>query len=386
MIKGKRGGCEMLRTFYVIIVLIFLTSCSGSDELLHVQDVSTHSSNLTFKSGIPLLLTKPEQLQTIGVNMYSFVSVNEWFDKETILYLSDESGISYIYKFNILTGEEEVFFQINEPILQLEANPENSIFTIEVATMNGQKELYFVNKTGEVLHKLEGIEDEFHLYWNPYKENELVIAVLQQDYSMKMLNLNLRSKSLTNFDFEYYYLQWIAEEEMAYLKWDSFSLSYYAPLFSYNKNGDREIKIADDVIAFFGYRDTFLTISIDNSEVQKSNYLFYHSETKEELENLQVPILNTYSGQWWIPNHDFHTPSKTFYLINPNTSGDVFDYSNGYKVVSFQIETGKKKEIISIDTNYPIKLSPDGRWLLYGYQLENIIDITNRETHSLLYW
>jgi hypothetical protein len=384
--KEIEGGGILLRKFYVILMLILLTSCNQADEQLLGKELSLHSSNLMKKSGALLILTEQEQLQTIGANMYSFVTVNEWFSNDTLLYLTDESGVSFIYKFHILTGEEEIFFQINEPILRLDANPNNSIFVIEIATMDGENELYFVGANGKLLYTLKNLGVDYQIYWNPFKENELTIAVLEEDFSFKLKNLNLNSKKLTEFDFEHYYVQWIGEDELAYLNWDVFSLSYYAPLIAYDIAKDKEITIANDVIAFFSYHDYFLTISIDDPSALNSDYTFYHSGTKSKLSKLQVPILNTYSGQWWIPNHAFHQMSNTFYFINPNNNGNLYHYSDGFTLVSFQIETEKTREIVPLDLNYPIKISPDGRWLLYGYQLENIIDIKTKEIHSLLYW
>ncbi|QOY36121.1 hypothetical protein AWH56_026375 [Anaerobacillus isosaccharinicus] len=373
-----------MRKLYVILILIFLTSCNPPDEVLTGNNVGLHSSNLVGKSGVPPALTKQERLQSIGTNMYSFVSVNEWFDKETILYLTDENGVSIINKFEILTGEEEKFFQIDEPIVRLDANPDKSVFVIEVATINGQKEFYFLNKSGKVLYRLEDSGEELQLYWNPYKENELLIAVLLEDYSIKLLKLNLNTKRLTDFDFEHYYVQWINKNELAFLNWDMFSLSYYAPLYTYDIQKKQKMKLSEEIIAFFTSENYLLTISIEDTATQNSNYTFYDSNTKKILSKLHVPVLNTYSEQWWIPNHEFH--ENTFYFIKPNKSGDLFNYSEGYTLVSFQMDTGKTKEIVSLDVNYPMKLSPNGRWLLYGYQLEKIVDIKKKEVHSLIYW
>lgn len=369
--------------FLLILVMILLTSCDQPDkEPLLAKESSLLSSNLQSKAGI-LLKQKIQQPQPVGASAYSFVMVNEWFDHETILYLTDENGASFIYKFHIFTGEEEIFFKIEEPIMRLDANVDYSMFVIEVGTISGHKDLYFVNKHGETVYHYKNIGDEYELYWNPFKNFEVTIAILQEDFSMKLKLIDLRKKTVKDFEFDYYYIQWLKEQQFAYLKWDMYSPSYYAPLYTYNIKTLEEEKLADEIIAFFGFTHAFLTISVAEKDVLKANYRFYDAKTKKFLSSLEVPILNTYSQTWWIPSHDF--VNSTFYFLQPRESGDLYDYQEGFTLAAFQVETGKIKELTSVDLNYPLKVSPDGKWALMGFRLENIIDLSTKVVKSLVY-
>ncbi|OIJ20264.1 hypothetical protein BKP45_09350 [Anaerobacillus alkalidiazotrophicus] len=376
----------MLKVIFFIIAIFLMVSCVQADKPFLIRDVSMHSNNLVEKNGVPLVLRNNELLHTIDTNIYSFATVNEWFDHESILYLTDENGVSYLNKFHLFSGEDELFFQINEPILQVDANPDFSVFAIEVTSLDREKHLYFVNRKGTIIHKLNNVGEEFQIYWNPYRNHELIIAALQSDYSVKLKEINLVDKSIVDFNFEYSYVQWINESELAFLKWDLLSPSFYAPLYTYNLETEKKVKKVDDIIAFFSYYNHLLTITLDDIDKEYSQYTFYDMETNKKLTQFQVPVLNTYSEQWWIPNHAFDKESKTFYLLKPSNGGDLFSYSEGFSLVSIQVETGKEITIVNIDENYPLKLSPDGRRILFGYQLEEIIDLKKRKNNRLIYW
>ncbi|RXI99465.1 hypothetical protein DS745_14680 [Anaerobacillus alkaliphilus] len=377
-----------MKKFSAILILIFLLSCDqlGETEFLPSSDLSGNSSRLLAKSGIPLSLTNIEQVQSIGASMYSFVTINDWYDNESLLYLTDENGLSIVYKFHILTGEEEIFFQLDQPIISLEANRNFSIFVIEVSTMRGNKELYFLSKKGEVLYTLSELGEHYELYWNPHTEGELTVATVQDDFSIELFHLNLNTKEVRNFEFDHFYIQWMNKEELAYLNWDMYSLSFYATLYTYDVKEQRETKLLDEIITFFSFGDVFLTVSIEDKNVSKSDYIFYDTQTKEEISSIKIPILNTYSEQWWIPFQDYDASSNTFYILQPLSNGDLFDYSEGYRLVSFEVETEKTKDIALLSEDFPLKASPDGQWLVYGYQLENLVDIKKKKIHSLLHW
>lgn len=125
---------------------------------------------------------------------------------------------------------------------------------------------------------------------------------------------------------------------------------------------------------------------MNSSSATESNYRFYDSMTRSNISKLQVPILNTYSEQWWIPNHTFDYQTTTFYYMKPDNSGDLYHYNDGYSLMAFDLLTETERKILNFDQDLPLRLSPNGRWLLVGYQLEKVIDLESHDIHSLLHW
>ncbi len=380
-----KGGSVVVKWLVILLSTFVLASCN-QQESYETAELSLRSSNLIEKRGIPKVVKDEERLYTVESSMYSFVTVNDWFEKDTIIYLTDENGTSILYQLNILSGDNEIFFQIDDPIMSVDTNPDYSIFVIEVASLKGQKDLYFVDKNGYTLYKVTNIGEDYQLYWNHYKTSELTVAALKLDYSIELYNIDVKKRKISDFNFEHFYVQWLNENEIAYLKWDMYAPSYHAPIYTYNFKNNQEVKLADEIITFFSYQNYLLTVSVKDKYVTNSDYLFYDTHTKKVLARFKVPILNTYSEQWWIPNHAFDIKNETFYYFEPNNNDDLYEYSDGFTLVAYTISTGKKDKILTSDENYPMKLSPDGRWLLYGYQLEKVVDLNKKEINSLVYW
>lgn len=376
----------MLKHLLFIIFTIILASCNQSSPIYESKDVSMHSSNLIKKSGQLKKMAEDVTIHPIDSNVYSFFSVYEWYDDNTILYLSDENGSSLLSKFNILTGESELFYQKEDPIIRVETSPSHSYFVVEVATFSGLKQLDFVNNKGSIIFRLDNLGEQFQLFWNPYNESELIIAVLNSDFSVNMYLVDLLNGKTNDFDFEYFYVQWVDDNVLAYLKWDQFNPSYFAPLYSFDLKKQVETKLAENVIAFFSFTNHFMTISVEDNAATHSMYTFFDRKMKAPLAKVKVPILNTYSEQWWIPFQDYHFDTNSFYFMEPVMSGDLYDYSEGFRLMSFHLQSGVKKEIVQVEENFPLKISNNGRWLLYGHRLENIIDLKNNQVFSLLNW
>lgn len=367
------------------VCIIYITACDQSVQLI-ANDASLRSSNLMLKPDTLTIFLDSYDVKNIETNEYSFVGVQDWYDNDTVVYLRDENGYSYLNTFNILTGEDKEFFQINEPIIDIEANANFSIFAIKVALLNGNSDLYFVNKFGEEILILNDVGEDFQLHWNPYVPHELIVVALQPDYTFNVVYLDLNSESMIDLSLEQIYAQWLAKKQLAFLEWDMYEPSYYAPLFQFDLTTKEKQLLKKDIISFFSFHNYFFTISVKSLDETTSHYTFYESSTQKKLAQLQVPILNTYSEQWWVPNHAVDDINPTFYYMKPKKSADLYQYKDGFSLVSFDIVSGEEKIISSFDYNYPMKLSPSGKWLLLGYQLEKLVDINKKELSSLIHW
>ncbi|MCD8502246.1 MAG: hypothetical protein LRY71_11860 [Bacillaceae bacterium] len=375
----------MLKIYLLVVVcLSILGACSTNEQIEKVvKNVSERSSHLNLKF---VKIPAADEIKKIETNLYSFVGVQEWYDEETLFYLSDENGYSYLYTFNLFTGEEQVFFEITEPIISIEANPTYSYFAIRVARLNGNIDLYLVNKNGDEKMLLKDVGEDFHLHWNQYLPNELVIIALQPDYTFQHFYVDITKKTTNEFHNKHFYIQWMAENQFAFLDWDMFEPSYFASLYLYDLEKNEQQLLQNEVISFFSFDKYYLTVSVKANTAIDSDYIFYDTIDKSETAKLKVPILNTYSEQWWIPNHEFDNKTTTFYYMKPKTHGNLYEYSEQFYLMAFHLLTNEERKIVQLEKNYPLRLSPDGRWLLVGHQLENIVDLKTNETHSLIHW
>ncbi|WP_209125365.1 hypothetical protein [Alkalihalobacillus sp. BA299] len=366
--------------FFVLTFLILLSiGCTTKDK--DILDHPKKNYNLIQKK--VNVLTETTFQTPLQVNPYSFVEISDWYDSESVLLLRDENAISYIDQVNLKTGATTEFFQIDEPILSVEANYDYSYFAVQTSTYELTSPLYFIGKDGEVVYKLSEIGEDFSLFWNPYKHDELIIISFLPDWEFDVYQLNLKDKKLDQLDQEKMYFQWLNEDEVAFLEWSSLAPSFFAPIYSYNFNTNNTEKYLDEVIAFFTFPENILiAVHVDSIDAENSLYqIFQHQKVIGELE---VPTLNTYSEQWWIPFHQYDANEHFFYYLKPLSSGDFFSYDNPFELTKYNVEKGTEQKIMDVDLQAPIKLSPDGKWMLYGNQYEWLIDLTNKTIHSLI--
>src|SRR5699024_6263111 len=93
------------------------------------------------------------------------------------------------------------------------------------------------------------------------------------------------------------------------------------------------------------------------------------------MRQLYMPILNTYSDEWWLPFHAFSEQDQTFYYLRPKYSSDYISYTDGFELVSFHLQTGEEEVLTVLDQEQPFALSPDYRYVLVGYSYEYIFDL-----------
>ncbi|WP_216829999.1 YqgU-like beta propeller domain-containing protein [Alkalihalobacterium elongatum] len=365
--------------FVITFLIVFIVGCTTKDKVR--IDQPQKNLNLIQKELNLLIETKFET--PLQINPYSFVEISEWYDSQTILLLKDENAVSYIDKINLNTGEISEFFQSEEPIFSVEANYDHSYFAIQTSTYDLTAPLYFINKEGEVVYKLSEIGEDFSLFWNQYDRDELIIISFLPDWEFDVYRLNLKDGRLVQLDLEKMYFQWLNEDEVAFLEWSSFAPSFFAPIYKYNLETNHTEEILEEVIAFVTFGENILVaISVDSLDAEMSLYQFY--KNNNPIGELQIPTLNTYSEQWWIPFHQYDSSEHLFYFLRPLYSGDFFSYDAPFELTQFNVETGTEQKILDLELQAPIKLSPNGNWMLYGNQYEWLIDLTNKEVHSLI--
>lgn len=314
------------------------------------------------------------RIKKLIIDDLNFIEISEWYNEDTILYLEEENGLYTLQKFQLLTGKENTFIEMNKPILSVLANIDYTLFAIKTSTKTYDSPLYIVDFEGNIRYKLTEFGEDFSIYWNDYRPEEMLVVSYLPNWDFDVYHLQLEKMQIKKVDIEQTFLQWLSPDIVGYLNWNQFEPSYFAPLYSYNLKANKQQKLMDEIISFFSFPDDwFLTITIDSKMDMFSSYNFF--QKNELISQIQVPILNTYSDQWWVPFHTFDSKSNTFYFLRPYYSGEYFTYRDGFELVSFEVIAGKEEVLLHVDTNAPIHLSPNGNWLLYGYRYETLIEI-----------
>lgn len=313
----------------------------------------------------------------------AYIEIIDWFDDERVFYLSEHAGNSIIYIHHLFSGETEHFFSSDDTIVEVDIHLNKKKVAISTLDEQNFTSYYIVNEVGEVIFTAHDIQGDVAFFWNPYDDNQVIVVTYLPNWDFEIHHLLIEEGKLELLPLEQTYVQWIDEETIAYLNWNTNEPSFYAPLVFYNLSTKEKEQFLNEVITFFSlYDKRFVTLSVPSIYELETQYSFFRD--KEKMNEMFVPILDTYSEQWWVPYFDYNEKESLFIFFRPKYSGTFVDYNEPYELVSFHVETGKEEILLELNKHFPIKLSPNGKYLLYGAELQSLIDLAEAKNYTLI--
>jgi hypothetical protein len=358
-----------------ILLCLVLSGCN-SFQAEGIQMATEKESEIELKEVPSKPFFNDTQVIPIELSGGQFNSVGDWYDNTSVLFTVNEGSGSKIYRYHLYEGDTELFYETPEQVITLEGNQNQHYFVIHTAVSSHEAKLIVLDKKGkEVLEwKVESVELQY--VWNPFDGNQLFITSFLEDWSFKNYVMNADTKRIEATGFPQAFIQWMDTSELAYLKWDDTSLD--APLYTSNLDTKEEKKVLDNILAFHSYEDLLLAIS---SAEKSSLYQFYEPKTMEKIQEFQIPTITTFSDRWWIPNYDYNAATNKFYYFKPVVTGEEIETLS---LVSFSMKTMEEEVVLSQSEDQPLKISPDGKRVLFGFQFIKLIDLVEKETYSLI--
>ncbi|MEY8342466.1 hypothetical protein [Niallia circulans] len=363
---GKRNtlGIVLLFTFFTLILSGCVPRQNNSASENEAKDKNINNNTM---------------LPPISPVEGDFEQVYGWIKNDTICYSAKVEGVNKIYTYNIYTGKHIPLYESVTELSNVILNKNQLL--IYNALSDEEGEIHIIDMKGnEVLtRKLQSYETDFA--WNPYSENELLITTFTKDWESKVSVLDIQENELSDFPVSTPFPQWQSKEKVMYLEWDQSSPSFYAPLkiFNLETKEEKEWDVPD--IYFIEEKNGYLLTLSSSSKEEEAIYTFYDSELKKQG-SVRLPRLSKFSN-WLVPNYTFY--ENKFLTFVPKNSGNAETYQDGFNLVEINMETGESKKI---DTemeleDQPIQISSDGKYCLFGYYYENMLDMETGEISSL---
>ncbi|MEZ7793168.1 hypothetical protein [Niallia circulans] len=363
---GKRNtlGIVLLFTFFTLILSGCVPRQNNSASENEAKNKNIHNNTM---------------LPPISPIEGDFEQVYGWIKNDTICYSAKVEGVNKIYTYNIYTGKHSPLYKSVTELSNVIINKNQLL--IYNALSDEEGEIHIIDMKGnEVLtRKLQSYETDF--VWNPYNENELLITTFTKDWESKVSVLDIQENELSDFSVSTPFPQWQSKEKVMYLDWDQSSPSFYAPLKLFNMETKEEKEWDVPDIYFIEEKNGYLLTLSGSSKEEEAIYTFYDSELKEQG-SVRLPRLSKFSN-WLIPNYTFY--ENKFLTFVPKNSGNAETYQDGFDLVEINMETGESQKV---DTemeleDQPIQISSDGKYILFGYYYENMLDMKTGEISSL---
>lgn len=380
----KRGGDDGMenaskKIVFFILLILFLLITSGcyqqKSELVHKDSKAEVEKNQELNEEKPI-----KQLQ---LDKSQFNRIAGWLNNDTIIYIKEDAARSEVYTYHLYNGKQELLFSIDEPINDVRVSPSHHRVLIQTAPLTYTANLYFLDLEGNMIYSTEVESSELEIAWNAINEDNLFITAFYEDWSYDVYHLNLATKTFDSVEMTQPFLKWFGKDVFLSQRWDQSNVHLFAPLVKSSLHDiQKENIVFEEIYQFDTFKDFLMTINVLEEDRDYAVYRFYN-HAYEEIRRWQIPHLAQYSD-WHVPFYDLLPSNASFLTFVPYTSGSIEHYDGNYQLIMYHLRTGKKTVIAEQLENEPISCSPNGKKCLYGFKLENLIQLKTKKINSIV--
>ncbi|MBM7701538.1 hypothetical protein [Metabacillus iocasae] len=352
------------RVMVFIFVIVMLVACQSEASNDPNKAQKQHEGEKK--------VTNQQEIKPYIIEQSAFGGIGDWYDNHHVLIIKHEKKGSIIEKYNIYTGKTELFFRSDAPIISVKANPNYHTFLVHLSQSTEEATLLFLNQSGETLDTLKLESFDVQYTWNPFLPNQVFITSFLEDWTFNLFLRDVAKKTHQLYTLPQPFIHWINQDEIIYLDVDDVLANPYAPLVKFNLDTNEATVIKEDVVGVSYLGSTLITIE-ENDGV--GTYTFWDSSF-EKVDKLTLPIITEYDGPL-IPYSQMDPSEQLFYTFKSNSSKQ-FDF------IVYSLEHSKVETLIEGIENMPLKLSPDGKISLIGYQFEQVIKINEKTIMDLV--
>lgn len=368
------------KLFFLLTILFLLFVLSGCKNNVHnsppplteddsnVEKETTSLSNSTF---LP-----------INIQSGYFNTICGWLDDMRLLYITDHENGSEVYIYNLQNGDSELFFKSEAPIVSVLLSPSKEKVLIHSSYTTNEATLSVLDNSGQEIVTKKIPSAEVSLEWNPFDENRILVSSFSEDWEFNVFQLNIKQGTLQEILVPQPFGSWVDSNKLLYLDWDEETPTLTTDLRGFNLATSNSEYYFSNIYHLDSLGNNFFTISVEEENKENATYSFYSNEM-EKTGDFNIPHLSQYSG-WFIPYYDYNVEKATFLTNQPVSSTDVDLYSEGFQLVSHNIETGEETVILQGLENEPISCSPSGEVCLMGFYYEKLLNLNTKEVTPLV--
>jgi hypothetical protein len=366
----------MFQVSFLLLIVSFFSACSQQ------QEAKPRPSEEIDKNDNPPTEPVESWKLPIEIPVGEFYKVGSWFSDHQLLYITNLEQSSSVYLYDLQAGTSKLLYKSEVPIVTLQVSPSKEYILIQTSPSTYEGQVTILSPEGTELMKQSFTSYELAFEWNPFNESEILISSFNEDWTYQMLLLDIEHSKTTELTLPQPFIKWIDIEEVAYINWDEASPSLFGPLMSKKIETGEEETIISDVLQFSAFHNTFMTVTVRDEEQLQATYTFYNKD-KKQLNSFSIPHLTMFSG-WLVPYNDFNENAGKFITLKPLKSGEADAYTDGFELISYDINKGTNRLILQDLKNEPILLSPDSEAALFGNRYERIINLKTKEIMELV--
>ncbi|MBB6454267.1 hypothetical protein HNQ94_002742 [Salirhabdus euzebyi] len=363
--------------FVVLLLVLSLIACSSAtfdDGVMRPhekKDLSiTHKKGSSSSHGVKNFVPLEDS---------DFLSIKSWYSDSQFLYVRSEAEKAEVMIFDVYTGDKRKFLETINPITQIVPSPTKEYFAIETKDNFEKSIVLIVDKQGDILFEKPKTSDYVEFSWSPYEESDIIITYYLPNFTTLMEVVNIVTDTTEVIDVQPY-VQWYDKNTVAHFKWSS-EPSLSAPIHLYNLETQETSQLVTNALVFTSNQDSFMYVQERDTGL---SFHFFKNDSENSHAQFEIPKLDTHAGYIWTPFFKWVQYSNEFYTFEPKDGGSVLGYEEGFSLISFDINTGTKREVVEVESLTQIDCTNDGKLCLVGYQLENLVSTDSGNITSIV--
>ncbi|MDQ0156394.1 YqgU-like beta propeller domain-containing protein [Robertmurraya andreesenii] len=368
---------KRLNLFVFLVLLYLLSGCIKENDAAPLPSLKEPTSPSKGDQ-----VGEEKSIVPIEIKNGSFSMVAGWLDDNTIVYVTDSNEGSTVYSYGLQDGEKRELFHSDFPIADILISPSRKHLLIHSAPSSNEAKLVIITNTGEEIYSEIIPSTELSLKWSPFDEGNILLTAFTEDWNFSIWNLDIKSGKKAELSLPQPFGTWLDREKLLYLDWDLENPSLTTRTKQFDLRSEESHDILEGIYLVDSFRDAVITVAPDNEHDQDAVYTFYTHEL-EETYSFRAPRLTRYSD-WLVPYYTYLEGQQRFLSFQPLYSTEADVYSEGFQLISIDLDTGDEEVLLEGLENEPLSCSPDGKRCLSGFYLEKLIDLESKKIQTLV--
>ncbi|SFH73084.1 hypothetical protein [Pisciglobus halotolerans] len=349
----------------ILVVALFLSGC-------HSQQPSKQNK----------IDKKPVKIEKTAIPYSNFRKVSGWLSNDEVLIHSGSEEGDRLSSFNVLTGKTKDLFSTDAYILTTAVSQkEQEIVFQEVADTSSKMVLIDTegNKLQELPIKANGYVS---LNWNKDDTSQLFIAYYHTAEELTLLNWDTKENKAEELSASSLYPSWYSENLYLYVDNKDDFLLESGQLYMGDVRSNDVMLINSEVSDFFLHEDTFITYTPSDFN-EKELLLTYQYPFMVDKGFMTIPkvTMNERINFPYLTQAGRDTP---VYGIIAKESAELEKESGEFVFGYLDFDQQKVIPVTDVPENAPIQISENGKYCLYGWRFEYLIDNQTGKIHDLI--
>jgi len=294
---------------------------------------------------------------------FLFESSYGWLDNDTIIFSAKKDEEYYLYSYNLSLEKKELIYQTNKMIAEASISVNGEYILLYTFEDDAEAFIHILNAEGEEQYVVAIPSKEIAYSWNQDSETKLILNAFYEDWTFSTFILDFKEGKMEEIFLSQPFAKWYTDDKFIYIQLDDEAPELTGALLIANENNDRLDVVLENVVMFESGKE--ILFAAQTSKENLLEYVFLSDGEEKNRLTVSMDMADTFGS---IPEFELHEDLNAFYTFIPS--------EEAYQFIMYNYEKGNYQVVLEDIAAAPISVSPNGKRYLYGYSLENLIEVS----------